>query len=155
MEDVLQLAHAALPVRKQLHDLEPGLIRERVKPPGGSADVRRRPHGHVLNISSYIDVSTVASRPHPYVHRQTDRRAAAIRGLEARRDKVDRPARAYSCREPRDAPNRAQVAVAALPYGRPDGVHCGPVSAAYLSRRSVPGHHGGTACTRSRIPARC
>src|SRR5882724_5387107 len=78
-----------------------------MEPPGGSADVGQGGRGHALNISSYLDVSTSAHRPQANVDRQPDRRAATVLGLEARRDKVDRPARAHSRSESRNAPNRA------------------------------------------------
>src|SRR5205807_9450752 len=45
-ERALQLAHAALAVREQPHDLEPGLVRERVESLGGSADVGKGGRGH-------------------------------------------------------------------------------------------------------------
>src|SRR5713101_6360293 len=81
-----------------------------MEPPGGSADVGQGGRGHARNISSYLDVSTSAHRPQANVDRQPNRRAATVLGLEARRDKVDRPARAHACSEPRNAPNCAQVA---------------------------------------------
>src|SRR5207245_220130 len=54
VEHVLQLAHAALAVREQPHDLEPGLVRERVEPPGGPADVGERGRGHDRGIYQII-----------------------------------------------------------------------------------------------------
>src|SRR6266545_4376333 len=42
----LELAHAALPVGEQSHDLEPGRVRERVEPPRGADRRRQDGRGH-------------------------------------------------------------------------------------------------------------
>src|ERR1041385_5914775 len=57
VEHVLQLAHAALAVRQQAHDLEPGLVREGVEYAGRLRDLGKRRRCHVGNISTSVDVS--------------------------------------------------------------------------------------------------
>src|ERR1051325_11070795 len=57
VEHVLQLAHAALAVRQQAHDLEPGLVREGVEYACRLRDLGKRRRCHVRNISISVDMS--------------------------------------------------------------------------------------------------
>src|SRR5213593_4131529 len=66
--------------------------------------------GMVRIVSSFVDVSMGARRPQLQVDRQAGHRAAAVRGFEARRDKIDRRAGAQTHRQPRNGPNHTPVA---------------------------------------------
>src|SRR5207249_2007984 len=63
VEHALQLAHTALAVGEQPHDLEPGLVRERVEPAGGPADVGNGGCGHdISNVSNYLALIYLTKR---------------------------------------------------------------------------------------------
>src|SRR3989441_1913184 len=66
--------------------------------------------GMMRIVSSFVDVSMGARRPQLQVDRQAGHRAAGVRGFEARRDEVDRPAGAQTHRQPRNGPNHTPVA---------------------------------------------
>src|SRR5471032_1807763 len=59
LEVVGELADAALAAQQALDDIQPRLVGERVAPAGGLCGVERGGCGHELNISIFVDMSSV------------------------------------------------------------------------------------------------